>query len=498
MDGRVGSGLVAVKRLHKHLATDRVFVSMLVDEARLASAIRHDNVVRVHELGFEAGAPYIVMDYVEGASLADLTFALLDAGRAFDVRMALRISLDTLAGLHAAHELRDETGRPLGIVHRDVSPQNLLIGCDGRTRLTDFGVAKAQDRVQVTQVDEVKGKLSYLAPERIDKRRICTAQSDVFSMAIVLWECIAGRRLFAGDSTVDTLAAVMARPIPSLRDLGAAIPLPVDDVIARALSRDLDTRFSTAADFASALERSGGPLLVGTHAEVGRLMEAFAGLRMAERHSQIRLAVAKDDVVELLRASGLPDRESLTGERLTPELLLSLAPPAPAGGTLEMVSFRPARRWRWIAGAGLGGLTLGAAVMAGVAYRRVGPIVPLVAAAPSFAAPAPSVVAEPVRSSRWVRVTLPVVAVRVTFDEVERELTPPSDTVSFELEPERGTRHRLTAQAADGTRAMATVVEADGIASLEGTVTRAAPVASPVRRIAVPAGTVKNGFTKLR
>ncbi|MEO8874055.1 MAG: serine/threonine-protein kinase, partial [Polyangiaceae bacterium] len=159
--------LIAVKRPHKHLATDQVFLSMLIDEARLASAIAHPNVVKVRELGFESAEPFVVMDYVEGASLADLRKELAAAERAVDTKVAVKIVLDALAGLHAAHTLRDDTGRHLGIVHRDISPHNVLLGTDGIARLTDFGIAHAVDRVQVTRTHEVKGKLAYLAPERI-------------------------------------------------------------------------------------------------------------------------------------------------------------------------------------------------------------------------------------------------------------------------------------------------------------------------------------------
>src|SRR4029077_11905328 len=242
-DKRQRPPLGAIKRPHRHLSGDKTFLTMLVDEARLASAIDHPNVVKVRELGFDGGIPFIIMDYVEGASLAELRRELSSIGRALDVRVAVRIVLDALAGLYAAHELKDDTGRALHIIHRDVSPHNVLIGCDGRAHLTDFGIAKAEDRLQTTRTHEVKGKLAYLAPERVDRRRLCTVQSDVFSMAVVLWECFAGRRLFRGEDAVETLQEVMSAPIPLLRQIGAQIPQALDDVIARALSRDLETRY---------------------------------------------------------------------------------------------------------------------------------------------------------------------------------------------------------------------------------------------------------------
>ena len=246
-DRRQGPPLVAIKRPHRHLASDKIFVSMLVDEARLASAIDDARVVKVRELGFEGGMPFIVMDYVEGASLAELRRELCAAGRAIDVRVAVRIVLDALGGLHAAHELRDDNDKPLHIVHRDVSPHNVLIGCDGRSYITDFGIAKAEDRIQTTRTHEVKGKLAYLAPERVDKRaHLHRAERRLLdgrrALGVLRGAAPLPRRRARRDP-----AAGHERADPDARgDRRAAFRAPLDDVIARALSRDLDTRYATA------------------------------------------------------------------------------------------------------------------------------------------------------------------------------------------------------------------------------------------------------------
>lgn len=510
--GRAGDGrdapLVAVKRPHRHLAVDKIYLSMLVDEARLASAIRHDNVVRVRELGFEGGEPFIVMDYVEGASLSDVRKALAETDRAIDARLAVRITLDALAGLQAAHVLTDENGKHLGIVHRDVSPHNVLIGCDGRARLTDFGIAKAEDRVQVTRTHEVKGKLAYLAPERIDKRRICTTQSDVFSMAVVLWECIAGRRLFRGDEAIDTLQEVMSAPIPSLRRIGAAVPEAVDDVIARALSRDLETRYGSAAEFAAALIRAAGREGIASPEEVASLVEALFGERLRLRHAKIRDAVG-DDAPRVLE--GLPARQEPTAETRERDArnLDVIAPPAPSAryafGSGSDVGAGLLSRAR-VRYAVLGSVVLlGVVVAIGVLARGVRRHTP--GEEPVAAAP----------TARRVVVPLPFLASRVSFDDESRELSPAADVVAFEVPLTAGVRHRVTALALDGSRAEAMVREADGVARPEGKgfeiepletypaepapppkASARAPSPPPHAKTAAPITTTKDGFTKLR
>jgi serine/threonine-protein kinase len=536
--------LIAVKRPHRHLASDKGFLSMLVDEARLASSIQHDNVVKVREMGFDNGEPFIVMDYVEGASLADVRKELSAVGRAIDSRFAVRIALDALAGLQAAHVLHDDKGKPLGIVHRDVSPHNVLIGCDGSARLTDFGIAKAADRVQTTRTHEVKGKLAYLAPERIDKRRMCTVQSDVFSMAVVLWECIAGRRLFRGDEAIETLQEVVSAPIPSLRRIGAPIPQALDDTILRGLSRDLETRYKTAAEFADALQRaSGGRPNIATPAEIASLIEALFGERLRVRHANIREALDDgSDVEHMLEVSGLNPRPLPTAEMREREKIAiqNIAPPAPSarytfGAASESLFQRrfasPRVRIAALATVGL----LGLLVLVGVLARKDKPDASHVELAPA---------SEP--TMRRVIVPLPFAATHVTFDEQSRDLTPPADVAAFEIPRESGARHRITALAVDGSKAEAYVRESEGVARPEdqgftiepletygeeaqGTPTAngnlielpptrngvkrvvrprpgpvraakdaGAPAASASAAAPKPVGTVKDGFTKLR
>ena len=512
IDRRQGPPLVAVKRPHRHLQGDKTFLTMLVDEARLASSIDHPNVVKVRELGFDGGMPFIIMDYVEGTSLAELRRELSAIGRAIDVRVAVRIVLDALAGLHAAHELKDDNGKSLHIIHRDVSPHNVLIGCDGRSHITDFGIAKAEDRIQVTRTHEVKGKLAYLAPERIDKRRICTVQSDVFSMAVVLWESFAGRRLFRGEEAVDILQEVMTAHIPTPKQIGVQIPQALDDVIARALSRDLETRYATAEEFAQAIERAAGPEQVGTHGDVARLMEAIFGPRMALRQEQVRATIGAGELTELLRESGLPSREHISfADVPTGQLLAELAPPAPTGryalGTelrREVDKLRPRRIPWWAVGATAGGIAIGVVVTLALVAGRPKPAPIVIRGTPPAATPA-EVAAAPPPTARRVVLSLPFLATHVTFDDEQRDLSPATDVTAFDVPAESGQRHRVAAIALDGTRAEGTVREEDGIArpDSDGYIFIPAETAGDARapytgRPARPIGTVHNGFTKLR
>ncbi len=467
-DGGTTAPVVALKRPHKHLAKDNTYLAMLLDEARLASAVDHPNVVKVRELGFEAGEPFVVMDYVEGASLAELRKALGAKERALDPRVALRITLDALAGLQAAHVLHDEHGRHLGIVHRDVSPHNVLLGCDGHARLSDFGIAKAADRVQVTRTHEVKGKIAYLAPERVDKRRICTIQSDVFAMAVVLWECIAGRRLFRGDEALDILQEVLNADIPSLRRIGAPIPPALDEVIARGLARDLSVRYKSAAELASAIEKAAGKNGVASHAEVARVVDAVFDHKLRLVHDKLRGALegtghSPESLGLALRPALPPDAASLAAAELA-----TLAPPAPSarytfGHNVSEAGARLVangrRRTVALAGVGLFGLTV--MVTAGIKLA-LGSSEPPPAPPPAVAS------AAPVPSVHEVTVPLPFLASRVSLDDTERTLKPATDRVSFWVPNGGSGEHKVTAIALDGTRAEATVREVDGLARIEG------------------------------
>jgi len=288
--------LVAIKRLHPHLARDPDFVEMFLDEARLAARIHHPNVVPIQEVGESERGYYLVMDYVEGDTLARLLSRAAQAGTQVPHGVVIRILLDVLAGLHAAHELRDDHGEPLAIVHRDVSPQNILVGTDGVARLVDFGVARAASRLSTTRSGQLKGKLAYMAPEQARGSGHIDRRADLFSCGIVLWEALAVKRLFKGDAEAETLNRVLYEPIASPRSVRPDVPVALEEVCMKALARDVDQRFATAQEFADALENAArGLACMGSVRDVATCIEQVVGVALAEQRDAVRAWLARSE-----------------------------------------------------------------------------------------------------------------------------------------------------------------------------------------------------------
>jgi eukaryotic-like serine/threonine-protein kinase len=245
--------LVAIKKPHPHLLHDEGFRTELVAEARLASLIHHANVVDVRDCEIDGESISLVMDYIEGASLGELIVAASKRDELMPVRAAVRIVRDAAAGLHAAHELVDERNRPVGLVHRDISPQNILVGTDGIGRVTDFGVAKfARKYGESTSEGSLKGKLAYMAPEYVRGEPI-DRRFDVFALGVVLWESLTGKRLFRAASEAETLKRLLDHVPPRVSELRPELQ-PLDDVVACALAKSRDERFQNAAAMGAALE----------------------------------------------------------------------------------------------------------------------------------------------------------------------------------------------------------------------------------------------------
>lgn len=301
--GPVGfSRTVAIKRLLPQFARDPEFVTMFLDEARLAARLRHPNIVPTVDVVATKGEAFLVMEYVQGESLAQLLRSAALQSEPIPVRIAASILSGALLGLHAAHEARDGRGMPLNLVHRDVSPHNILVGIDGTARLLDFGVAKAEGRAQhLTREGHIKGKLGYMAPEQLSGDGV-TRESDIYSVAVVLWETLVGRKVFAG--TQDVIANMRAQhpridpPSKHRSDVTAEL----DKIVLKGMRWDPSDRFATAREMAAAIERAVGPVSV---LEVAEWLEVVAGQRIHlraqelqafEHSSAARMPVADDDL----------------------------------------------------------------------------------------------------------------------------------------------------------------------------------------------------------
>ncbi len=291
---------VAIKRLHATYAKDPDFVAMFTDEARLAARIRHPNVAATLDVVSANKELFLVMEYIHGESLSKLLRTTSRQGQDVPMGVAVGIAAGMLHGLHAAHEATTERGEPLGVVHRDVSPQNVMVGKDGVARLVDFGVAKAVGRLQTTRDGEVKGKTAYMAPEQLRGRPV-DRRADVYAAAVVLWETLTGHRLFVGDSSAEVVMQVLTADVAPPSRYRPDVPAALDALVMRGLSRETTRRFASALDFATALEHALPP---PPPRDVGRWVDATAGDMLAERAAQIAAIEQRD--LSGLRVETLP------------------------------------------------------------------------------------------------------------------------------------------------------------------------------------------------
>jgi serine/threonine protein kinase len=254
LDGTQGfEKLVVIKRLLPHLAEDKEFLSMFDDEARIAARLNHPNLIQIFERGRVEDSYYLGMEYVAGENLRHLERDAKNAARPLPIGAACRIVADAAAGLDYAHKLRGAQGQPLGLIHRDVSPQNILVGFDGAVKLIDFGVAKALDRQQHTATGILKGKYPYMSPEQASGDEI-DHRSDLFSLGIILWELLTRSRLFKGSSDMITIRRVRDCQVCPPREVNPELPPKVDQLVLGALARPPGERYPDAAAFRLAIE----------------------------------------------------------------------------------------------------------------------------------------------------------------------------------------------------------------------------------------------------
>jgi len=281
--------LVCIKRILPHLAKDPQFVTMFLDEARVAARISHPNVCQVFELGEWHGAYYIAMEYLEGVPLSCFRRTDFYPMRP-DPRLVAGIGVQACEGLHHAHQLKGPKGDVLGVVHRDISAQNLFVTVDGIVKVLDFGIAKATDAKNKTSTGAMKGTYMYMSPEQLRNEKV-DRRSDVWAMGIVLWETLAQQHLFKKDTEFLTFQAITADPIPDIQEVRPDVPPLLADTIARALSRDREQRFATARALGEALAQSVAPLggAMGGPALSDEVQHAFAPM-LGEQATMLRIA----------------------------------------------------------------------------------------------------------------------------------------------------------------------------------------------------------------
>ena len=338
---------VAIKRLHPHFAKEAEFLSMFIDEARLSSRLVHANIIHTLDVIQTPGELALVMEYVHGESLWTLLRLAREQGRTVPLAVASSLIASTLHGLHAAHEARGDAGEPLEIVHRDVSPPNILVGSDGIPRLLDFGIAKALGRMHSTPSGEIKGKLGYVAPEQLHASHV-DRRTDVYGASAVLWEALTGAALFDGPSEPAIVHRVLYDKIEAPSAHRKDVPEQLDAIVLKGLARGMTDRFSTAHEMALAIERS---TRLATQSEIVRWLQEIAGDQLAARSRHLlQLQAAKPDTA--------PAREQ-TRRMQSPTAVAAAAAEDPL-----LAELRPRRTRSWAAFGLLSALLLAAAWVA--------------------------------------------------------------------------------------------------------------------------------------
>ncbi|MBI5533632.1 MAG: protein kinase [Deltaproteobacteria bacterium] len=290
------SKTVAIKTMLPSLSDDPLFEEMFLDEAQIAAQIHHPNVVEIMDLGEEQDVLYIVMEYIDGESLATILRAVAKKHGGIPLPIAVQMMADACSGVHAAHELKNVDGKTVGLVHRDISPQNILTTYDGVVKLVDFGVAKAAGRTSSeTTAGQIKGKAPYMSPEQAMGHKV-DRRTDIFAMGIVLYQVTTGKHPFRGESDVATLHNILHRTVPSPRFVDPKYPRPLEAVLQKALNRDPEKRFQTAAEMSDALGRVFPPTVRRvTVSDVSKYVQELLGDIGDKRREALRDAIRSAD-----------------------------------------------------------------------------------------------------------------------------------------------------------------------------------------------------------
>lgn len=358
--------IVAVKTMLPKLSEDEQFEQMFLDEASLASRIRHPNVVEILDLGEQHGVLYLVMEWIEGVPLNQLMKTAKASG-GVPPRVAVRIAMQACAGLHAAHELTDEKGNLVGLVHRDVSPQNILVTYDGVTKVVDFGVAKATALGGgATVAGQIKGKVSYMAPEQV-RGEALDRRVDVFAMGIVLYALTTGKHPFRRESDAATMYNICApQPVTPPSRVFSDYPPELEAIVLRALAKDRDERFATCDDMLRALDALPAELRASSDADVAQFVRQLFSDRREARRKQLDEAIERAN--RALPVAPLPGVfaepvSSITASHGRPSVIT-----VQQTGELSGIPVMPgSNRNKWIGIAGLAAL----AVSGGVLFQAV-------------------------------------------------------------------------------------------------------------------------------
>lgn len=309
--------LIAIKRLHDHLQQDAEACTRLLSEAELAGCVHHANVVAVQHVDRDSRGAFLVLDYVEGGSMKELQRSA--APETIPQGVALRLMLDCLAGLAAIHSATDHQGHPLLILHRDISPENILVGLDGMARLTDFGIARSSYRPSLTAPSQLVGKLGFMAPEYIDRGNL-GPPLDIYSLGVTLWMLLTGKNPWQGLEEAQLLAVLLTQGVPEMPPETPVSP-ELRQIVKTACAMNPEDRYASALEMALALERSGAP--VSEHFEVA----TYVGMKFEHSTSERRLEAA-----QLLTIESNPPPPGSSEDGGTGDVLQSLPPIAPATG----------------------------------------------------------------------------------------------------------------------------------------------------------------------
>ena len=322
--------LVAIKRILPEHGRNAEFVSMFMNEARIAASLHHTNVVQAYDFGRENGSYFLAMEYLRGQDVRRIVHELSRAGQQMPLEVAIAIGIGAAAGLHYLHEKRDADGRPLGLVHRDVSPPNIFLTSDGTVKLVDFGIAKAVRRAAETRTGTVKGKVIYLSPEQCRSEPL-DRRTDVFSLAIVLWELTVGRRLYDQEGDLAIMNAIAADNAPPPSRIVSRYPRELERIVLKGLARDRTRRYQTAAEMQDDLEAfARADRLAVAQGSVSSFVRSLAG-------AQHLTIAALDSGTEITTSSGRPATPARRGgpagrtrmlraRSLTPSAVLRVPP----------------------------------------------------------------------------------------------------------------------------------------------------------------------------